>query len=504
MAAADAQFTTLYEEHASRVYTYLLRLTSSEADAADALQEAFTGLYVRLADGAAIEHPRAYLFAAARNAALRRLSDADRASLVPEVPEEAAPSPLGDGEAGVLTGDLRAEVRAAERALPARQREVLVLREVEELSYADIASLMELTENGAAQLAWRARASLRAGLRGTALRSIAPAGAACERARTLLELREDAPLAAAEETWVDEHLAACERCTASRAAMLEVGTTYRAAFPLALAPVAAEALLKSAHVGGAGGVASPGGVPSSPGDPSAAAGSSGGFPSSFPVPVGAAAGVVVIVLAIGTYLAGVAPGARGADKARPAGPIALAPSDPAKPIAAARRHAAKAAAARRAASKPAASVPAKAGAKAGPSTTSERKRASREAKRRGGGGAGAGDRGAGGRAGGGSISGTSANGAGPAQQPAASGGGSSSSPAKAVAPDVVASPKTKREPRRATPATPAVPATPAQPKADLPATPATPAVPATPAAPTAPEPCVPRGNNGRGKGGATC
>jgi RNA polymerase sigma factor (sigma-70 family) len=488
----DAVFTTLYEEHASRVYTYLLRMTASEADAADALQEAFTGLYARLAGGAELEHPRAYLFAAGRNAALRRLGDARRAGLVGDVPEQPATSPLGDGEVNVLTHDLCAEVRAAERQLSARQREVLALREVEELSYADIAPLMGVSENAAAQLAWRARAALRAGLRGSALRSVAAAGETCERARTLLELREDRALSAADEAWVDEHLAECERCTASRAAMLEIGTTYRAALPVVLAPLAAEtALANAACAGGAAAGSSCAGAAGA--SCGGSAGGTSGLTSSFPVPVGAAVGVLVIVLALGGYLTGVTPGARGDDSPPPSDPVALQPGDPAKAVAAARGHAAKAASTRRADARHAAAK-----------TTTVGNGTTRKGSAKRGAGAkrGAARRGTTARPSrgpeGGSIRRASSSGSGSARRPESAGG---SSPA--ITPAVAPVPSTPADERKAkTPAVPATPATPAQPQGGGPAVPATPATPARPAAPAAS--CAPKGNNGQGQGDTTC
>ena len=294
----DAAFLTLHEAFADRVYTYCLRLCRSPEDAADALQETFANLLVRLEDedAAPIAHPRAYLFAAARNACLKRLDEQRRFAVVGDLPElPSRDGDLADGEVEVLTEELRADVRAVEAHLPERQREILALREVEGMSYADIGALMGLTPNAAAQLAWRARMGMKGLLRRRALRGIAPATIECEHALTLLELREDGPLSDGDATWLDEHLSECDRCEANRAAMVAVGTTYRAVLPLVPAPFLAHAALAKAHAGAAAAAAGAG--------PGAAGGgaAAGGGTSTTTVAGGlAAVGVVLAGLLVAT------------------------------------------------------------------------------------------------------------------------------------------------------------------------------------------------------------
>lgn len=524
--APDSAFTALYDEHASRIYTYCLRLTGSRDDAADALQDAFTGLYARLCDGGSIEHPRAYLFAAARHAGLRRLEEAERARPVEAVPEAVAGAEA-DGERAALIADVRADVRAAEGALPARHREILALREVEELPYAEIAALMGLSENAAAQLAWRARAALRAGLRGKALRSIAPRDQSCERALTLLELREDGSLPAPDDTWLKDHLSVCDRCTASRAAMLELGTTYRAALPLTAAPFIAEKALATATTSSASVTGDPATSPATPTDaaspgaptgdaatspatptdavspaspageaaspaptaPTGDAASSASLtapagdaasPSSLSrIPAAVAAGVVVALLAVGGWLAGVIPGA-GADDPAPA---VSAPADRAP-----------------ASSSPTASSPAlrssspKAVARKVARTRAKQRRA--VVRRRA-----LGKRATAARRDQRSAPEVARSGGAPAEDSSASSRSRRSDraprPGQAPPPPPVASVPAVPVARDAEPATPATPAVPATPVPDAPAVPATPAVPAEPA-------CIPKVNQGQGKGGHSC
>jgi RNA polymerase sigma factor (sigma-70 family) len=243
-------FATFYDRHAEPVFGYCRRIADDDHDAADAAQEAFLGVLTRAhADPDAIAEPAAYLFRAARNAALRGVSARRRVRAVDEVPEppREMASPRLEGEAKVLTENLQATVRAANRELPVRQREVLALREVEELSYEEIGARMELSANAAAQLAWRARGRFRSLVRRDALGQIRIATRECERAMTLTTLLEDGPIDAADAEWLDDHLDDCEHCRASRALMAEAGTTYRLWAPAAaLVEMSREGLLARA------------------------------------------------------------------------------------------------------------------------------------------------------------------------------------------------------------------------------------------------------------------
>ena len=81
--------------------------------------------------------------------------------------------PEEDPDRRLLLSAQQEEIREANGRLPERQREALALRELEDLSYDEIAAVMEMNRNSVAQLISRARINLRDELRGTALASIA-------------------------------------------------------------------------------------------------------------------------------------------------------------------------------------------------------------------------------------------------------------------------------------------------------------------------------------------
>jgi RNA polymerase sigma factor (sigma-70 family) len=245
-------FAELYSRYEKRAYNLCLRIVGSEADAADATQEAFVSVLRRLPklEGRDLAFG-SYLFTSARHACYDLIERRRRAEPSDEIAEGAIPvgggvgggglgfepgDPGDDPERNVLLEARQDEIREANLSLPERQREVLVLKEVENLSYDEIADIMDMNRNSVAQLISRARINLRDALRGTALASIATSSADCERAIALLAAEQDRQ-PAEHADWLRLHMADCETCRLSREAMEEAGVSYRAWLPVAAAPL---------------------------------------------------------------------------------------------------------------------------------------------------------------------------------------------------------------------------------------------------------------------------
>jgi RNA polymerase sigma factor (sigma-70 family) len=238
-AAGDGSaFATLYERYEQRAFNLAYRIAGSEADAADAVQEAFLDAMRRLPRLAEQELAFGpYLFAATRSACHELMRKRPRTR-----PSETIPEPR------------QGEVREASMRLPERQREVLALRDLEELSYDEIAAIMEVNGNTVAQLISRARINLRDEMRGTALASVAAPSPECERALPLIATRDDGQLEAGsrDAAWLDAHLADCHRCRLGVEAMQEADASYRAWAPIAAVPwLLKETMAKAAEVAGA-------------------------------------------------------------------------------------------------------------------------------------------------------------------------------------------------------------------------------------------------------------
>jgi RNA polymerase sigma factor (sigma-70 family) len=127
-----------------------------EADAEEAVQDALLRAHAALRRGAAIRDVRAWLHVIAHNAALNVLrARTHRPECVPE---------FDPGHAELSEPEQREtmrEVLAAVHSLPARQRQAIVMRELEGRSYDEIAVRLDTSNGAVRQLLQRARAAMR-------------------------------------------------------------------------------------------------------------------------------------------------------------------------------------------------------------------------------------------------------------------------------------------------------------------------------------------------------
>lgn len=133
-------------EAALRAYLHLKFPTLRDID--DLVQDTYTRL-IRAHDKGQVSHPKAYLFAAARNAALdffrrEKIVSIEHLAEIHELPvlEE------GRDVAEAAAHDQELEILAeAIRSLPPRCREILTLRKLRGLSYREIAESLGISEH---------------------------------------------------------------------------------------------------------------------------------------------------------------------------------------------------------------------------------------------------------------------------------------------------------------------------------------------------------------------
>jgi RNA polymerase sigma-70 factor (ECF subfamily) len=127
--------------HLDSAYNLARWLTRNAADAEDIVQEAHLAAF-RYFDGFRGGDARAWLLAIVRNASYRWLRKNRVRQAATEFDEAIHTGPgAADPETLMLRQDERERVERAIRALPARFREVLVLRELEGLPYKAIADV---------------------------------------------------------------------------------------------------------------------------------------------------------------------------------------------------------------------------------------------------------------------------------------------------------------------------------------------------------------------------
>ena len=151
MHSTQQRFEAVALPHLDAAYNLARWLTRNDADACDVVQEAFMRALTYF-DGYRGENARAWLLTIVRNTCFRWLQRNRSSTVVPfsrEVEAQvdaAAVQPGGDAipdPETLLMQQREAQVLSTLMAeLPASFREVLVLSEIEELSYRDIAEVL--------------------------------------------------------------------------------------------------------------------------------------------------------------------------------------------------------------------------------------------------------------------------------------------------------------------------------------------------------------------------
>lgn len=122
---------------------YSLRILGSDDDAADVVQEVFTGVWSRIGEGTGIPAPEPYLYRSVRNASLNRLrSRRDTVGL--DSLEEVA----GDAEVApeiMERAERDARIWRAVDSLPAKCREVFLLSKRDGLANKEIAERLGIS-----------------------------------------------------------------------------------------------------------------------------------------------------------------------------------------------------------------------------------------------------------------------------------------------------------------------------------------------------------------------
>ncbi|MBI5094852.1 MAG: sigma-70 family RNA polymerase sigma factor [Candidatus Hydrogenedentes bacterium] len=140
----------LYDRYGARVYGYAMALLSNASDAEETVQEAFTKLYARMKGGWKPDQPENYLFRAVRNEAYSRLRRRRlfflRTRQWADGSHWLAPP---SGGAGARDGELEA-VEAELAALPVKQREIVVLKVFEAMTFEEIGKVLHISPNTAA------------------------------------------------------------------------------------------------------------------------------------------------------------------------------------------------------------------------------------------------------------------------------------------------------------------------------------------------------------------
>ncbi len=289
----NGAFEALVHRYQPRLLAFCRHMLGSQEDAEDVLQEVFTAAFNAIrADDRPI-NARPWLYRIARNRSLNHLR---------------RPQPAGqdsmdifERDGGTTTADTvhrREEFRqivADVGELPETQRTALLLREIDALSYDQIAEAMDTTVPSVKSLLVRARVSLAEAAEARLL--------TCAEVR--LELGQVAEGLARTSAPVRRHVRTCDRCRTVRGELRKPSRALAAVYPLGPLVFLKKLWVAKAGVGGAGAAsaAASGGAASGGGVAGLAAGAASGITATGAVSAGvstlaskAAAGMAAAVI----------------------------------------------------------------------------------------------------------------------------------------------------------------------------------------------------------------
>ncbi len=271
-----AAFEVLFSRYQSRLLAFCRHMLSSREDAEDVLQEVFTAAFnAVLADEREI-NVRPWLYRIARNRSLNHLRRATAIG-VDSMDVHFADHGQSTGER-VLRRESFRQLLGDVKDLPETQRTALLLREIDALSYEQIADAMETTVPSVKSLLVRARISLAEAAEARQL--------SCDEVR--LALGESAEGLSKLEAPARRHVRSCERCRSFKRQLKTNNHALAAIFPVGPLLLAKKLLLtklgSTASAGHVGASATAGAGAAS------GAGAAGGAGASAAAGAGAAAG----------------------------------------------------------------------------------------------------------------------------------------------------------------------------------------------------------------------
>jgi RNA polymerase sigma-70 factor (ECF subfamily) len=178
LSGDGAAFATLVQRHERRVYNLALRMTGREEDARDATQDAFLTALRKLSSFRGEAAFTTWMHRVTVNASYDLLRKRRRAPLLNAPREEGLgppePSPVPDPSDAV---DLSIDVRRALLAVPEDYRVAMVLHDVQDLPYDEVAAILGVPVGTVKSRLHRGRVALARAM------GIVPAGERPEGAR---------------------------------------------------------------------------------------------------------------------------------------------------------------------------------------------------------------------------------------------------------------------------------------------------------------------------------
>jgi RNA polymerase sigma factor (sigma-70 family) len=249
-SGSEDAFRTIHDRYRQRLFAYVRQMLSpsSRQDAEDVMQDVFVRAYGALRSDDREINLRAWLYRVAHNRCIDHLRrPAPPAAEIFEMSRRPLHDPIVEAQ---RREDLARLVEDVSR-LPEQQRSALLMREIDGMSYADLAAALDVTVPAVKSLLVRARVGL--------------VEAAEARDADCCDIRRD--LLAAYDRGVKasgrarRHMRGCAGCREYRGALRGMRRSFAALAPVGMGPLAVAANLLGLGGGGAaaGGAAAGGG-----------------------------------------------------------------------------------------------------------------------------------------------------------------------------------------------------------------------------------------------------
>lgn len=168
LAGEAALYEILMRRHNQRIYRIVRGILRDDGEAEDVMQDAYVRAYQHLGQFERRSTFVTWLSRIAMHEAFARARKLGRQVSLDSEPKWNAMNPLfttaTSPEANASNNELRASLEAAILSLPQKYRSVLILRDVEEMTTAEVASSLEISEELVKVQLHRARALVRKAL----------------------------------------------------------------------------------------------------------------------------------------------------------------------------------------------------------------------------------------------------------------------------------------------------------------------------------------------------
>ena len=247
-SGSDEAFRVLHDRYRQRLFAYVRQMLSagSRQDAEDVLQDVFVRAYGSLRNDNRDMNVRAWLYRVAHNRCIDHLR---RPVPPPAEIFEVSRKPLHDPvEEAQRRDDLRRLVHDVAN-LPDQQRSALLMREIDGMTYADLAVALDVTVPAVKSLLVRARIGL--------VEAAEARDADCGEIRADLMRSYDKGVKASGRA--RKHMRSCDGCREYRVALRGMRRSFAALTPVGLGPIALVAKLIGFGSSAAGGATVGGG-----------------------------------------------------------------------------------------------------------------------------------------------------------------------------------------------------------------------------------------------------